>query len=270
MARLLCKFILRNFADYSNLTIVEPFAGGAGASLALLDAGIVDHVIINDYDKSIYAFWQTAVNNSDYLIDKIKSTRISIAEWHRQRACYLKKDSSLEELAYATFFLNRTNRSGIIQGRPIGGLKQRGIWNLKSRFDKKKMIERFKHIKGFSQKISVSNLDALELLKSYNDGKSHNEILLFLDPPYYKHGTELYLNSFTDDDHKILANHLLSSNMRWIMTYDDHAFVRSLYVRTKKRHYKLGHCAHRPKIGDELILVSPNLIMVPLRPYNDF
>ena len=53
----------------------------------------------------------------------IKATPVTIEEWSRQKA--IKNDNSVNEYsiekAFASFFLNRTNISGIINGGPIGG-----------------------------------------------------------------------------------------------------------------------------------------------------
>ena len=54
------------------VTYVEPFAGGAGAALALLFLEKVDQIVINDYDKAIYSFWKSAIFNSEKFIEKIK------------------------------------------------------------------------------------------------------------------------------------------------------------------------------------------------------
>ncbi len=55
------------------------------------------------------------------------------------------RETSLE-LAFATFFLNRTNRSGILNGGAIGGVKQEGAWKLDARYNKDALIERIRKI----------------------------------------------------------------------------------------------------------------------------
>lgn len=37
-------------------TYIEPFAGGAGIAIELLLNGVVNQIVINDYDKGIWSF----------------------------------------------------------------------------------------------------------------------------------------------------------------------------------------------------------------------
>lgn len=99
-----------------NVQYVEPYAGGAGAALSLLILGKVDSIVINDFDRAVYAFWKAITENTDRFIRRIRETPITINEWYRQREIYRHKDADLYDLGFATFFLNRTNRSGILDG----------------------------------------------------------------------------------------------------------------------------------------------------------
>ena len=107
---------------------IEPFCGGSAIALELLFNNIVNRVILNDYDYTIFCFWNSILNNTDDFIDLIKNTDITIQEWNRQKEIRKKPNqhSSLE-IGFSTFFLNRTNRSGIIdKAGPIGGKDQSG------------------------------------------------------------------------------------------------------------------------------------------------
>ncbi len=108
--------------NIKDCTYVEPYAGGAGAALTLLFLEKVDCIIINDLDKAIYSFWKSILTHTDKFVDKIKNAKLTIAEWHRQREIYRNKKSNQLELGFAAFYLNITNRSGIIEGCPIGGI----------------------------------------------------------------------------------------------------------------------------------------------------
>src|SRR3989338_3655171 len=125
-----------------NLTYIEPFAGGAGAALALLFSEKVDKIVINDLDKAIYSFWKSAIFSSGKFIKKIHSTPITIKERQRQKAIYNNPRSNQFNLGFATFFLNRTNMSGILDGGAIGGEKQKGEYKIDARFNKEKLAEK--------------------------------------------------------------------------------------------------------------------------------
>ncbi len=102
----------------------EPYAGGAGLALSLLFGWHVSDVHLNDVDRTIWAFWNSVLTETKELVEKIAATPVDMNEWHRQREIYLKqRDYDDLTVGFATFFLNRTNRSGIIKGAGvIGGL----------------------------------------------------------------------------------------------------------------------------------------------------
>ena len=174
-----------------NCTYVEPYAGGAGAALTLLFLEKVDSIIINDLDKAIYSFWKAILNHTDKFVEKIQNVEISIEEWRRQKEIYRNKRSTQLDLGFAAFYLNRTNRSGIIEGGPIGGVNQTGKWLIDARFNKADLIERIKNIASYKSRIKVSNKDGIELLKLLHTNKNY---FIYLDPPYYVKGSCLYLN----------------------------------------------------------------------------
>jgi DNA adenine methylase len=259
LANFLSKAIEKNFPENEKITLVEPYAGGAGASLKLLFSGKVNKIIINDLDKAIFSFWRVAVSDTDFLIDRIKSVNIDIDEWKKQKEIYNNSSSTMKELAFATLFLNRTNRSGIIEGGPIGGMKQSGIWSVKSRFTKNTIIERLKKIKEFKSKIKVKNLDGIVLLKQLEKNKRKDNYFIFLDPPYYQKGKSLYLNHYIDKDHKKLLKLLEKSSLKWIMTYDDVSYIQDLYDRFRKSKFTINHSAFKARQGKEILIFSDNI-----------
>lgn len=259
LASLLANVVESNFEKNEKVVLVEPYAGGAGASLALLFAGKVDEIIINDLDNAIYTFWKVAVTDTDYLIRKIRDTEVTVDTWSKQKRIYNNPKSD-RALAFATFFLNRTNRSGIIEGGPIGGRNQTGKWKVDARFTKSTLIARLKKIKEYKSKIKVRNLDGITLLKRLEQHKNAKKYLIFLDPPYYQKGQSLYLNHYENTNHEQLANFLEKSYLKkWIMTYDDVTYIKKLYPKMEKRSFVISHHAHQTKLGKE-IMISPQSI----------
>ena len=249
-----------NFREPKKITLVEPYAGGAGASLTLLFASRINKIIINDLDKAIYAFWKTSLSDSDYLINKIKRTEITIEEWKKQRQIYLGGKGSLRKLAFAVMYLNRTNRSGIIEGGPIGGIQQTGKWKIDARFSKDVMISRLKKIKEHRSKIVVKNLDGIALLKNLEHKSNPNDYFIFLDPPYYKKGKLLYLNHYSDNNHEELAKFLKNTKLKWVMTYDDVGFIHDLYGSLARHRFTIHHSAHQSKQGKEVAIFSDRIV----------
>ncbi len=122
---------------------VEPYAGGAGAALTLLFEEYVSTITINDYDRSIYAFWHSIINNTEEFCEKISKTPIDVETWLVQKEIQKNKtNETLFSLGFSTFFLNRTNISGVIKGGVIGGKKQTGKYKIDARFNKSDLISK--------------------------------------------------------------------------------------------------------------------------------
>lgn len=241
------------------ITYVEPFAGGAGVSLELLFSGAVDHIVINDYDKAIYSVWRAIIENTNEFINLIDSTEISIAEWNRQKDIYSNQAHRYSvELAFATFFLNRTNRSGILAAGPIGGYKQNGNYLIDARYNKKELISRILKIAKRRDDITVYNKDVRSFMKNYLH--RYSNAFVYLDPPYYKKGQELYKNFFVYNDHKEIADLLKKENSIWMVTYDAEPEIASLYSGFSTKFFDLSYSvAEKKKAAEIMILCDENL-----------
>lgn len=264
LANKLLEAIEKNFDPKEKVILVEPYAGGAGASLSLLLAGKVERIIINDLDKAIFSFWKIAVFDTSYLISKIRRTEVTMKEWKKQKAIYISTTNE-RKLAFATLFLNRTNRSGIMNGGAIGGIEQSGTWKVNARFTKKTIIDRLGKIKEFHTKIEVTNLDGIELLKKLEERKNKNQYFVFLDPPYFQKGQSLYLNHYNNKDHENLSWFLHKSSFKkWIMTYDDVPYIKNLYSKMSTRGFATQHNAYKSKVGKEVMIFPKGFIPISI------
>ncbi|MEE9441356.1 MAG: DNA adenine methylase [candidate division Zixibacteria bacterium] len=241
----------------SATTYIEPYAGGAGAALALLYLEKVDSVIINDLDKAIYSFWKSAICDTRQFIKKIYSTPITIREWKNQRLIYQNRRSKRFDLGFAVFFLNRTNVSGIIDGGVIGGIDQKGKWKIDARFNKDNLAKRIEQLSEYRNRIEISQKDGIQLIKDYLDKK---DVLIYLDPPYYEKGSCLYLNHYRHTDHELLASLLNEhSDSNWVLTYDNNRIIRELYANRKLRNYSLFYNTYKSRKGKEVLILSDTL-----------
>ncbi|VEN74227.1 conserved hypothetical protein [Candidatus Desulfarcum epimagneticum] len=241
----------------SDCTYIEPYAGGAGAALTLLFLEKVAKIIINDIDISIYAFWKSILRNTKRFIDKTNKTEVTVEEWKRQREIYKNKHSSIFSRGFATFFLNRTNRSGIIEARPIGGMNQTGKWKIDARFNKKNLIKRIERIALYESRINFSKIDGIELMKKIH--KMPN-ILVYIDPPYFKKGNTLYFNYYDRDNHVELSNFLNSNpNFDWLLTYDNVPEIINLYPNREKATFNLHYHVNTAKKSQEILIKSDNI-----------
>lgn len=236
-------------------TIAEPFAGGAGASIALLYAGKTSRLALNDADPAIRDFWLAMLSDTDRFLQLVQNTPVTVDEWRRQRAIWEDPDGhDLTARGFATFFLNRVNRSGILRGRPIGGLKQDGAYPITARYDPKRLTQRILRLIAWRGRISVNSLDALEFLEAI----IQKPPFLFLDPPYVGQGRHLYMNSYGPEHHIRLAAWLRQHpGLPWVLTYDDHPLIHELYSWATSTSISLRYSAQTKRTATELLILPP-------------
>jgi len=154
-------------SQLKDFVYIEPFAGGSGVALSLLFDGIAKDIIINDYDKAIYSFWKSILEETNDFITLINNTPITIEEWRRQKEIYTTRNKKYSlELGFATFYLNRTNRSGILSAGPIGGFDQTGNYLIDARFNKEKMTNKILKISKYKNHIKCYNKDILSFINN--------------------------------------------------------------------------------------------------------
>ena len=181
--------------------------------------------------------------------------------WQTQRTFQIRKqDAELLELGFSTFFLNRTNRSGILSGGVIGGKEQTGNFKIDARYNKKDLIERIEHIAGYADLIDLTSMDAVGLIKRYKRTPAA-KTFVYLDPPYYVKGRDLYLNYYNDDDHKAIAETIKKYKGKWIISYDAVPFISNLYQDFRQKEYYLSYSAGNPSKGKEIMVYSEGMII---------
>jgi DNA adenine methylase len=236
-------------------TYVEPYAGGVGAGLSLLVTGQVERVVINDLDPAIHAFWATVQAEPGFLIDQIRRVQLDVDEWRRQREVYLSADTSdLASLGFATFYLNRTNRSGVLNGGPIGGHDQTGNYKIDARFNREGLAERIRILALYSDSIVATSRDGIDVIAEY---AATGDAFIYADPPYFEKAGSLYLNAFTPENHESLAQVLNGvADSPWILTYDNAPQLTRLYSKRRRREFELHYSAHRVVNATEVAILS--------------
>lgn len=248
----------------------EPYAGGAGLALSLLFNDHVSNIHLNDLDRSIWCFWDAILNNTSNFIEKIRSTEVTMDEWKLQRHIQQNKDDFNNfELAFSSFFLNRTNRSGIIlKAGVIGGLKQDGKYKLDCRFNKEGLIERITRISEYKHRIKLYNLDAIEFISKADEILPKKSIFC-IDPPYYMKGSTLYTNFYKPDDHQKIASLIMGLKHPWLLTYDDAIEIQCLYPKHPQYKFNLNYSAAKKRKGTELLITSKKIKICPTLELDD-
>lgn len=248
------KEIIKN-NNLSQKIYCEPFAGGFGLGLKLLLNGDVHRVIINDYDRHLYAFWMCVFNRTQDLVKKIKHTNITIEEWYKQKEVYNQyQNKSLLDVGFSTLFLNRTNYSGILKGGPIGGLEQKGNYKIDCRFQKNRLIKMIENISKYKNCVEIYNNDAVTLINLLK--YKEKDIFYNFDPPYVNKAKDLYLNAFQEKDHIHLYESISNINTQWIVTYDNVELIKDLYKNFPMIEQELGYSVSSKRKVKELVIYN--------------
>ena len=245
-----------------HITYAEPYAGGAGTAINLLLGNKVNRIFINDANIGIYSFWTAILNDTRRFVDLILTVPLTLDEWRIQHGLLKTANAPSFELGFATFYLSRTNRSGILNAGPIGGSSEEkqvsATYQLGCRFNRNDLVNKVLNISERRKNIVVSNKDAIKFLKNLKgEGK-----FVYLDPPYYVKGKSLYLDYYSEKDHSLLAQYLKSTNkFSWVLSYDNVEAIRKLYSDYELYEFDLKYTANLKKTGAELLTYSHDLIL---------
>jgi DNA adenine methylase len=238
---------------------VEPYAGGAGVAIALLYLEYADHIHLNDLNRSVYAFWKSVCAEPEGLCRLVRDKPLTVAQWKKQKAIQTAKGASILELGFSTLYLNRTNRSGIITGGIIGGKGQTGECKMDARFNRAYLIQRIQKIASYSPRITLYNMDAAAFITERLPAIPKKS-LVYLDPPYYKKGSELYENHYQSKDHAVIAALVAKIKQKWMVSYDNVRPIRKLYSGFEQEAFGLRYSAQDRYRGKEVMISCQGLI----------
>lgn len=251
-----------NINDLKGCTYAEPYAGGAGAAINLLLGDYVSRIMINDANVAIYSFWKYLKEENERLVSDVESCKVNLRTWYKMRHIVETEKEPSYNLAFATFFLSRTNRSGILNAGPIGGSSQeaqdKATYKIDCRFNKEDLTKRISLLGKRRKDVIVTNKDALQFLKDLRN----NKYFVYLDPPYYDKGKYLYMSYYKKADHLELANYLKKvKKFSWLLSYDDNNAIKEIYSDFDLFHFPLRYTAQNIKTGWELLCHSNDIIM---------
>ena len=249
----------------------EAYAGGAGIAISLLYLEYASHVHLNDIDRAVYSFWRSVLDEPEAMARMVRDTPLTLEERLRQKAVYRESATAPTlELGFATFYLNRTNRSGIIHGGVIGGNAQTGTYRIDARFNRVELARRIEKVASYAPRISLHNKDAVDFITEDLPAIT-GKALVYLDPPYYANGSRLYRNTYKHDDHAKIAALAATITHPWIVSYDNAPQVQALYAAHRQQTFGLGYSANARYEGTEVMVFSDS-VKIPgeVEPFRGF
>ena len=243
-------------------TYIEPFAGGAGIAMELLLRNVVSRIVINDYDKAVWSFWKAILTETDRFVEEIRTVPLTVDEWQKQHEILVTQNDKYSfELGFAAFYLNRTNRSGIIKGGVIGGQEQAKDWKMDVRFKREELITRVQRIAARKKDIKLYNKDVNSFIKNYVPLYEENALIYF-DPPYFRKGQQLYMNFFNYKDHVRIEQEIREHvNCDWIITYDYEPQIEEIYHNYNLRLYDLNYSVSTKRKANELMIFKDGIFI---------
>lgn len=243
-------------------TYIEPFAGGAGIAMELLLRNVVSRIVINDYDKAVWSFWKAILTETDRFVEEIRTVPLTVDEWQKQHEILVTQNDKYSfELGFAAFYLNRTNRSGIIKGGVIGGQEQAKDWKMDVRFKREELVTRIQRIAARKKDIKLYNKDVKSFIKNYVPLYEENALIYF-DPPYFRKGQQLYMNFFNYKDHVRIEQEIREHvNCDWIITYDYEPQIEEIYHNYNLRLYDLNYSVSTKRKANELMIFKDGIFI---------
>lgn len=264
MAGALCD-LLTNQASLLDIEVwMEPFAGGAGAGLRLLDNGTVSELWLVERHPALAAFWRATTARGDELASRVETLEVDMPAWEqaRETVAAVSAGERLDDVdtGLAAFVVNRCSRSGIVapNAGPIGGKSQLGKWTVASRWNAERLADRLRHVGSLAHRIRVIEGDGIAHVEDLDGAAGiEDEVFLFVDPPYLREGNRLYANGMTAGDHQRLAHALRSTPARWVLTYDDEPTVHEeLYPTERVLAYDIANTANSQRVAREFAVFS--------------
>jgi DNA adenine methylase len=243
--------------------LYEPFAGGSAVSLALLANDFIPSATWVERDPMIYAFWWMVKEAPEKLINRMMSGRVTLAAWQRMqpvRDIRKPTEANRATLGYAGLFFNRTCFSGIVGAGPIGGMTQGSSYGIDCRFNKKELASAIRECSKIMEKVHVIFGDGITFLQKYCL-KMPEHSVVYIDPPYATNGYKLYRYHFDKAQHEQLADAVGNLRVPWLMSYDNHSLIRSLYIGEQAKYVKTYQSLRGSRFVKEILLLSNDFVL---------
>ena len=226
----------------------EPFVGGGTVFFAKPK---VQYSWLNDLESDLMITYRVMADPaSRQALVGLVSSEVATKQRHEEMRKF--QPGSPLEIAFRTYYLNRTSYSGIIH-KPAWGFAEGkssppGNWG--------------EFIEGAGVKLEGTKLTADDFEKVVSAPPIGSRVLLYLDPPYFHADQKrAYTRHFRESDHDRLADLLRVTDFQFCLSYDDCPEIRSRYswARIFERSwlYNTANVSGLERIvGNELIITN--------------
>jgi DNA adenine methylase len=256
----------------------EPFFGAGAIGLRLLEKTAIQSVAFNDYDPAMYSVWKTVKEQPTALIEKVEAFSPSIEAFHEFKAFLLAlkpfaddthpkppAGEDMVDIAFKKIAVHQMSYSGLgtKSGGPLGGAEQKSAYKVGCRWSPKQLKKEITRI----NRLMASKKTWDEAHQRYWDNCHISGFqfyhawplgsvpaFIYLDPPYYEKGPELYQFSFSDEQHEGLSRLLRHNPHPWLLSYDDCPQVRALYDYAAVREVPLNYSINGAITKTELLI----------------
>lgn len=229
---------------------VEPFVGGGSILFEVLREK-KQRTIINDKDLGISSLWKAIRDKSELFKQKVFEFKPSVEEFYRLKEKLEKEDGDVLELGFAKLAIHQISYSGLgmKSGGPLGGKKQESKYKIDCRWSPRYIS---KCVENYTNKLQDSEIFAESYENFLIDNKN---TLIYLDPPYYQKGNELYYKGFAEEEHEFLSNRLKALKYSsWVLSYDDCDVVRDLYRGCNMKELTANYTINTARKKGELLI----------------
>lgn len=227
---------IHDIIDGSNVEYREPFFGGGSIGLLLMrDNPNLRDVWINDFDLGVSALWTTVIRRPELLIEKVRSFVPSVDAFYRFKddlaSCAYGDADSCADYGFKKLAIHQISYSGLgtKSGGPLGGRDQKSAYKIDCRWSPDYICNKIVDINKMFSCMNVRNnkCTSYDFCDVITD--CEKPAVIYLDPPYYDKGNDLYQHGLSILDHQRLADCLRTTNHRWLLSYDNCEEVRDLY-----------------------------------------
>ena len=219
--------ILEQLNKFNTHEYREPFFGGGSIGLHYaLDCPIW----INDKDYGIFCLWESVRKYPNELKKLVKEYTPSLEDFYNFKEILLNnKSDDILLTGFMKLVIHQISYSGLgtKSGGPLGGKLQKSNYKIDCRWSPeyicKKIDNTHEYFKSYCA-VRNTSLDYSELIKD-----EERISTIYLDPPYYIKGNDLYQCGFTHEDHVNLSNLLKNTPHNWVLSYDDCNEIKELY-----------------------------------------